>query len=348
MRPTGNAPKIQIRDIAYFLPETVETNEDLCQQNPTWQMDRVVTRTGVLRRHIAKADETALDLSLRATRLLLDRNPSLIQCLDGVIFCTQTPDYVMPPNACMLHRELELPDSVFALDINLACSGYIYALALAEGLIAAGTCSNMLLVNSDTYSKLINKGDRSARSLFGDGAAASWIVAASEGAGLLDIICETAGSEYEKFYVPAGGHRQPLTLHSQEPATDTSGNVRTVRDIHMDGMGVLSFVNSKVPGQVYRLLARNGLLMKDLDLVIFHQASKLALDSLARTLKLSDERVFRNYAFIGNTVSASIPISLACALQEGRLKGGELVLLSGFGVGLSWASALVRTGATSL
>lgn len=335
-------PRVKIKDITYHLPERVVTNDELSREHPGWEMGRVEARTGVSSRHIASEDETALDLAATACEDLLHRNPDLRRMVDGIIFCTQSADYVMPPNACLLHRELRLRDGVFAFDINLACSGYIYAVAMAQGLIVAGTCSNVLVATADTYSKYIHPGDRATRTLFGDGAAVSWVCATADGTGVVDALCETSGQGFENFYVPAGGLRTPKSLATVLETEDSSGNIRTPENIHMDGMGVLSFVSSKVPGQIRRILERNELALSDVDLVIFHQASQLALDSLMRTLRLPREQVFNNLATVGNTVSASIPICLAQAQSSGRIGPGSTVLLSGFGVGLSWASALVR------
>jgi 3-oxoacyl-[acyl-carrier-protein] synthase-3 len=336
-------PQVAIVDIASHLPNQVVTNAGLAAAHPAWDMDRVAKRAGILSRHIASPAETALDLGVAASRALIDRHPGLMDQIDGIIFCTQTPDYLLPPNACVLHRELGLRDEVLALDTSLACSGYVYSLALAEGLIVAGTCTNVLVVTADTYSRLINPGDRAARTLFGDGAAATWVRATTDDrSGLLDVLCATSGSGFEKFFVPAGGARIPRSADTARKKVDQSGNVRTDEDIHMDGLGVLSFVRAKVPTQVRTLLDRGGIAVADLDLVVFHQASKLALDALTRALKLPEDKVFRNMASIGNTVSASIPISLEQARAEGAIAPGSLVLLCGFGVGLSWASALVR------
>lgn len=331
-----------MRDIGFALPEQVVTNDDLHREHPEWDMARVAARVGVLSRHIARSNETALDLAVVACDALFRRNSDLRSQVDGIIFCTQTPDYVMPPNACVLHKALGLHDAVFAVDTTLACSGYVYSLALAQGLLLAGTCHNILVVTADTYSKLIHPGDRSARALFGDGAAVSWVTRSDDSIGLIDVLCETSGKGFEKFYVPAGGFRTPRTAETQREKTNASGNVMSDHHIQMDGMGVLAFVNSKVPGHVERLLARNGLTTHDIDLFVFHQASKLALDSLTRSFRLPPARVFDNLAHVGNTVSASIPISLAQALESGLARPGMRVLLCGFGVGLSWASALVQ------
>ena len=334
--------RVRIRDIAVHFPEQVETIDDLHREHPTWDVGRVAARSGVLSRHVARPGETALDLALQACAKLFDRNPGLKETVDGILFCTQTGDYVMPPNACVLHRELALADGVFAFDTNLACSGYVYSLALAQGLILAGTCKEILLVTADTYSKLIHPGDRSARTLFGDGAAVSWVSASKDAVGIVDLLCETSGSGFENFYVPAGGFRNPRTSQTARETRNASGNVLTDEHIHMSGLGVLAFVKSKIPSQVQRLLARNNFTTDDIDLFVFHQASKVALDSLTRALKLEPERVFDNLAHVGNTVSASIPISLAEAMATGRMRPGAKVVLCGFGVGLSWASALLQ------
>ncbi len=332
----------KIQDIAYYLPEKVVTNEDLQAEHPSWEMSQVEARAGVHTRHIAGPNETALDLSLEACKKLFDQRGDARERLDGLIFCTQSEDYIMPPNSCLLHEKLGLSENVFAFDFNLACSGYIYGLALARGLVHSGMVSNMLLVTADTYSKYINKGDRSARVLFGDGAAVTLITASDSQKGIIDIVCATSGKNHDAFMIPAGGCRIPISEKTHSSTTDHSGNVRSAENIHMDGMDILTFVNSKVPEQVRSILARNSLTVEDIDLYVFHQASRLALDSLTRLLKLKPEKVFRNLGEVGNAVSASIPIALKDALDSGKLHPGEMVLLSGFGVGLSWGTAIVE------
>jgi 3-oxoacyl-[acyl-carrier-protein] synthase-3 len=334
--------RIKISEIAYHLPDEIETNEELSTANPEWDLKRVESRTGVLSRHIAGNDETAFDLAFSACEKLFKANPSLKNKIDGIVFCTQNEDYVMPANSSVLHDKLGLKESVFALDFNLACSGYIYGLAMIRGLFATGMVTNVILVNADTYSRYIHPKDRSARLLFGDGAAVSWIEASSGDEGIIDVICSTSGAHHQLFMIPAGGSRTPRSDETQIPAVDVSGNVRTPEHIRMDGGGVLEFVKSRVPDQIYELLERNGLSLSDIDQFVFHQASKTALDTLARLLDVGSDRIYSNIEKIGNTVSASIPIALRDAQDEGKIKSGDLVLLCGFGVGLSWGSALVR------
>jgi 3-oxoacyl-[acyl-carrier-protein] synthase-3 len=331
-----------IKAISTYLPERVVTNEELAADNPSWDMDLVGKKTGVLSRHIARDDETALDLAIAACHKLFERVDSARTAIDAVLFCTQEGDYVMPPNSCLLHAELELDERVLAFDYNLACSGFTYGLALAQGLMLAGTATNVLLVTSHTYSKLIHPRDRSAMVLFGDGAAVTWLAAAEGEEGLVDVDMGTSGRSWRDFWVPAGGARTPRSARTSQQPHVEDGDFRTPENIHMNGMGVLAFVNSKVPPSVERVLERQGLGHHDIDLFVFHQASAMALDTLERRLKIAPDKNFRNLERVGNLVSASIPVALHDAVESGRVAQGDLVLLSGFGVGLSWATALIR------
>ena len=333
---------IQIDSIAYHLPEQVCTNEELREENPQWDMALVEAQSGVIQRHIASADETALDLAYLACQKLLESNGRARSDIDAIIFCTQSADHVMPPNACILHDKLDLPDNVFAFDLNLACSGFIYGLGIAQGLVDSGIAKNVILVNADTYSKFIHEKDRATRTLFGDAAAATWIRSADAGLDIFDIQCATSGRDHEKFIIPAGGSRIPKSDSTKQIETDRSGNHRTPEHIHMDGMGVLSFMKTKVPEQILKILSRNSMTVDDVDLFVFHQASKLALNSLTRVLKIEPNKTFVNLANIGNTVSASIPIALKDGIDSGAIQSGDTLLLSGFGVGLSWGTALLR------
>ena len=334
--------RVKIKDIAYHLPEQVVTNEDLHKENTDWDMELVEARAGVVKRYITQKDETALDLAFQACNKLLNDHKDFHAAIDAIIFCTQSPDYIIPPNSCLLHKMLNLPEDVFAFDFTLACSGYIYGLALAQGLIGSKLAKNILLVNADTYSKYIHKQDRSARVLFSDGAAASWICASDSEDGIIDIQCATSGSGFDKLYIPAGGCRIPKSDHTADPVVNDNANAPLLENIHMDGMGILTFVNTKVPQQIRNLLARNKLTTDQIDLFIFHQASKLALDSLTRLLKLDPAKVYQNLREIGNTVSASVPIALKDALDKGRIAKSNKLILSGFGAGLSWGTALVQ------
>jgi 3-oxoacyl-[acyl-carrier-protein] synthase III len=329
-----------IKSIEYYLPENIVTNADLQNQNPDWDMEKVARKSGVYQRHIAREDETAFDLSIGACeKLFVDYDSREI---DGIIYCTQSPDHIMPPNSFLLHKHLGLKDNVFAFDFNHACTGYIYALGMANAFIKSGMAKEILLVNSDTYSKYINDKDRSTRALFGDGAAATIVKESQSRDGLIDIELASSGAGYNKFWIPGGGMRMPKSNLPVVEIKNDNGNTRTVNDIEMDGLGVWSFINSVVPKQVDMLLKRNGMEKKEIDQYIFHQASKMTLDSLVRRMKLDNNRVFVNFHNIGNTVSASIPIALKDAQDKGIINVGSTIILSGFGVGLSYGTILME------
>jgi 3-oxoacyl-[acyl-carrier-protein] synthase-3 len=304
----------RIAAVTYSLPGAVLSNDMLAAEHPEWRMDLVESRTGVKTRYIAGPGESAFSLACVAVDQLRGEHPEA--AFDAILFCTQTPDLVMPPNSTLLHAYLGLGPDVFALDFNLACSGYVYGLALAQSLLAGGMATSVLLVTADTYSRLIDPDDRGPRVLFGDGAAATWITAGDRG--LVDVVCATSGKEGDAFMVPAGS-----------------------QTLHMEGARVLGFITSHVPQQIRDLLKRNNLTVDDIDLFIFHQASRLALDALERTLKIPVERSYSNMERVGNTVSASIPMALRDALDGGRARPGDRLLLCGFGVGMSWATAIV-------
>ena len=336
-------PRADVKAIASYLPEHAVTNEMLAAENPMWDMRRVMTRTGVASRYVAQPDETALDLAQRACDRLLAEHPEARGLIGAILFCTQSEDYLLPANSMLLHQYLDLSEDIFAIDYNLACSGFVYGLALAQSLISSGIASDILVVTADTYSKYIHPGDRAARTLFGDGAAATWVSASESSRGLVDVQCATSGKDHGMFIVPAGGCRMPRSAETSVAKADITGSIRSPENIHMDGAAVLAFVEAKVPLQIRAVLERNHLTIDDIDLVVFHQASKVTLDALSQSLGIPSDKVFTNLRDIGNTVSASIPIALRDATDQGRLHSDSLVLLSGFGVGMSWATAVLQT-----
>jgi 3-oxoacyl-[acyl-carrier-protein] synthase III len=332
---------IAIEAISCAFPTRRLSNTELQTLHPDWNFDRLEQRTGVFSRYVASNGETALDFALQACQQLEAQDQLHAGDIDGLIFCTQSPDYIMPPNACLLHGKLGLGAEVLAFDINLACSGYIYGLQLASSLIQSGVAKRILLATADTYTRYIHKGDRATRCLFGDGGAVSIIGSSQNGRGIRDIRCGTAGKHYDKFMIPAGGMRIHRSSETARETVDSSGNVRTAENIKMDGLGVLSFFNATVPCSVRKMMAQNNLSIEDIDLFVFHQASQLALDNLRTALEIPLNKMVYDLAEIGNLVSASIPVALQRALESGRAKPGQLVLLCGFGVGLSWGTALV-------
>ena len=330
-----------IKRIEYYLPDRVLRNSEIQINHPDWDIEKVTKKTGVFQRHISGINETAFDLSRKAVEKMLTKNEVTVNNIDGIIFCTQSPDYIMPSNAFLIHKHFGFGSNVWAFDYNLACSGFVYGLAICRGMIETNMAQNILLISADTYSKYINPNDRSTKVLFGDAAAVS-LISKEEGSGIIDIELAASGREYESFYIPSGGIRIPKNDDTKIISTDHSGNKRTLEDIHMNGFGVWKFISQSVPEQINVLLSRNKLEITDIDFFGFHQASKMTLESLQRTLKIENGKIYTNLDKVGNTVSASIPIALKDAESEGKLKKNDLVLLSGFGVGLSWGSLLIK------
>jgi len=329
-----------IQDIAYAFPDNCVTNDDYKRENPDWNMAKLTPKTGVQARFIAGPEETAFTLSLKACDKLFEKYDK--NTIDTVIFCTQSPDYIMPANAYLIHSHYNLPQHVIAFDITQACSGYIYGLLLSKSMIISGTSKNILLINADTYSKYINAKDRSTRVIFGDGASASIITSTTDDRGIIDFEIASSGKEYKNFYIPDGAAKTPYAKSDHSLKDDGNGNFRTEMDIHMNGLGVLSFFKTMVPRQIKQLLIKNNLDLKDINLFVFHQASQIAIDSISSILRLEKSKVFTNIQNLGNLVSASIPVALKMAIDEKKINKGDFVLLSGFGVGLSWGTCLIK------
>ena len=236
--------------------------------------------------------------------------------------------------------------NIGAFDFNLGCSAYIYGLAIANGLITAGTANNVLLITSETYSKYINKGDKSTRTIFGDGAAAS--VISNNGLFKIDSFnLGTDGSGKGLLIVPAGGARYKCT-EKTKIVEEVDGNKRSKEDLFMDGTGIFEFSIREVPANIRGLLQKAKLDIDDIDLYIFHQANKFMLDFLRKKMKIPVTKFFMNFSDIGNTVSSSIPIALCRAYEKDLFISQKRIVLSGFGVGLSWGSVLLEVNKEEL
>jgi 3-oxoacyl-[acyl-carrier-protein] synthase III len=328
------------------LPEAILDNDRLAAEYEGWSAEKIYSKTGIRTRHIAAPDECASDLAVRAAQSLMAHTGLEPSSVDYLLYCTQTPDYILPTTACVLQHRLGLPLSCGALDFNLGCSGYVYGLGLAKALIESGQARTLLLITADTYSKLINPADKSVRTLFGDGAAATLIVAGKEESLTGPFVYGTDGSGARNLIVPSGGMRQAAVPQAQL-VHDDSGNARTVNDLYMNGAEIFNFTIRMVPEAVRQLLAKAGVDSQAVDLFVFHQANRFMLDHLRRKLQIPAEKFVIAMEQVGNTVSSSIPIALEQAEEQGQLKAGALVMLVGFGVGYSWGATLIRWAPTS-
>lgn len=319
--------------IAVYLPQQVESMETLRAEYPDWDTDLIYAKTGVARRHIARPHEFASDLGVAAAERLLCEYNIDRSTIDFLLFCTQTPDYPLPTTACMVQHRLGLPTRIGALDFNLGCSGYVYGLSLASGLIQSGAAQRVLLITAETYSKYIHPSDRSLRTIFGDGAAATLVEAVSQPS-LSDFVFGTDGSGADMLMLTRGGMRngdtglRPRKRH------------RWPSSLYMDGPGLIYFTLERIPQVVDEVLARAGLSREQIDLFLMHQPTRMLLERLRETLGVDETRLPMLLENCGNTVSSTIPLLIDDLRRRGQLRPGMRSLLVGFGVGLSWGANL--------
>ncbi len=322
-----------IGPVAIHLPEKVEDNDFLGSEFPKWNMDLIYAKTGIRSRHVAAPGECSSDLGVAAAEKLFARHEIDRDSIDFLLFCTQTPDYPLPTTACLIQDRLGLPKSIGALDFNLGCSGFVYGLSLADGLIRAGTARRILLITAETYSKYIDPSDRSLRTIFGDGAAAT-LIEASDVPSLGSFIFGTDGSGGDMLLVAEGGTR---------PAADAIQPRKRRRwpsSLYMDGPELVKFSIDVTPPLLEKVLAAAGWRRDEVDLYLLHQATVFMLDHLRGRLELDRDRTPEALEQYGNTVSSTIPILIRDLRASGRLKPGKRTLLLGFGVGLSWAGCV--------
>ena len=333
--------KAAVTATEFYLPEGLLTNEDLCREFPDWTPAKIQEKTGIESRRVVSAEQTSLDLAQQACRRLLDSGVVDPAEVDFVLLCTQSPDYFLPTSACILQHRLGLRTSCGALDFNLGCSGFVYGLGIAKGLIETGQARKIILVTAETYSKFLHPHDRSVRTIFGDGAAATLIEAVDVNPDCIGpFVYGTDGSGARNLIVPAGGMRD-RSRNDSTAQKDEFGNERGPENLYMNGAEIFSFTLRSVPAAVQSLLQATAKTLDDFDVVVFHQANQYMLDQLRKKLKIPAERFYISMRTTGNTVSATIPIALCNAAKDGVLKNGATVMLVGFGVGYSWAATSI-------
>jgi 3-oxoacyl-[acyl-carrier-protein] synthase-3 len=330
----------RIQSISYHLPAGELTNDDLAEQFPEWSVQKIAAKTGIHTRHIAADDEFASDLAEAAARRLFEDHSVDPASIDYLIVCTQSAEYFMPSTALLLHGRLGLRLDSGATDITLGCSGYVYSLGLAKGLIETGQASRVLVITTDTYSKFVNPGDKSVRTLFGDGATATLVTDGGTAESLTAFVYGSDGSAGRHLVVPGGGLHPTGDFPKADPAA--RGLVSNGYDLYMDGPEIFNFTLRVVPAAVDSALSKAGIGKDDIDLFVFHQANSYMLETLRKKLDIPEERFVVSMAQSGNTVSSTIPIALAGQVEAGALKPGMRVLLLGFGVGLSWGATIVE------
>ena len=331
--------KAFIKAISYYLPEQVITNEELLKDFPEWSVEKVTSKLGVAARHISAENELSSDMAVKAGMKLFDEYQIKPADIDFVMLCTQSPDYFLPTTACIIQDKLGIPTTSGAIDFNLGCSGFVYALTIAKGLVLAGIAKNVLVLTSETYSKFIHPKDKSNRAIFGDAAAAALV--SDEGlAEICDFSLGTDGRGAEKLIVKSGGIRFRNSIN--DLSFDESGNPSSSDFLYMDGSEIFNFTLEMVPALVDDTLQKNNLILTDIDLFVFHQANKYLLNFLRKKIRIPEEKFYYYIENVGNTVSSTIPIALYEAIKEKKVAKGSKVLIAGFGVGYSWAGTVLK------
>ena len=318
-----------------YVPPRVITNDDLAKIVDTSD-EWIRTRTGIRERHIVdKPSETTATLAARAARAALDKAGLPASALDMIILSTSSPEHIFPATACIVQDAIGATNAG-AFDLSAACSGFVYGLAMAHGLIVSGQAETVMVIGAETLSRLVDWSDRNTCVLFGDGAGAVILQASDQPGGVLASVLGADGSGAYLLSLPAGGSRLPAS-------------VETVRNgdhyIKMDGKAVFRFATRVMAEATRQVVERAGLTLDDVELIVPHQANiRIIESSVVRQLKFPREKVFINLDRYGNTSTASIPIALVEAVEAGRVQPGDHIVLVGFGAGLTWAAALIEWG----
>ncbi|EKY13139.1 3-oxoacyl-ACP synthase III family protein [Capnocytophaga sp. oral taxon 324] len=330
--------KPYIKALTYALPKKALTNEQLVEEFSEWSVDKIANKVGIHTRHIADENETAADLAVKAAGKLFATETNINKNdIDFVLFCTQSPDYFLPTSACLIQDKLGLPTTCGALDFNLGCSGYIYGLSLAKGLIMGGIAKNVLFLTGETYTKHLHPKDKGNRTIFGDAGSATLI--STEGfAEIGNFSLGTDGKGAENLIVKTGAFRHKSSLNDLK--FDEKANPIASDYLFMNGSEIFNFTIDVVPSLVNDTLNKNQLSKENIDGYVFHQANAFMLNFLRKKLKVEEEQFHYYMSEVGNTVSATIPIVLCEKLKENKLKGN--LLLAGFGVGYSWGGCILK------
>lgn len=329
--------------ISYYLPRDILDNARLSEQHPEWSVEKIAAKTGIYERRIAAADELSSDMAEKAAALLFEEYNINKETIDFILLCTQSPDYFLPTTACILQDRLGLSKNIGALDFNLGCSGFVYGLGLAKGLVTTGQAKNVLLITSETYSKFIHPEDKSNKTLFGDAAAASLISSEPLKQGFAgqinDFVYGTDGSGAEYLIVKKGGMRQ--RSQDGEDVFEEGEFKRNDNFLYMDGKAIFNFTAFQVPGLIQRTVEKNAITFDDIDKFVLHQANEFMLQTIRKRAKIPEGKFVISIADCGNTVSSTIPIALINTIRDNKIEAGQKVLICGFGVGLSMGAGVL-------
>ncbi len=338
---------VGIKAISACVPKTIASNYDLVDFIPTEDLEKTIKSIGITEKRYADDDVCSSDLCFKAAEKLIEDNNINKEEIDALIFVSQTADYHQPATAPLLQHRLGLKTTTLSFDVNLACSGYVYGLSIAYSFASQMGVNKVLLLVGETMSKTVSKKDRVATPLFGDAGTATLIEKGEFGPSYFSLNSDGSGNDVIRM--PYGGYRNPSCVEGFKDTIDANGNVRNGEQFYMDGMRVFNFGMSVEPRDIKNIASFAGLTINDIDLIIYHQANKSMTDFFTRYLKVPFEKTPYSLNKFGNTSSASIPLTIVSEMYDGdKYAAREKVILSGFGAGLSWATALVNISSTNI
>jgi len=329
---------VGIKALSACVPPDIVYNKDLGYLIPEEEIEKTINNIGIEQRRIAAADVTASDLCFKAAQQLMAENDVAPESIDVLLFMSQTPDYRIPATSCLLQHRLGLPRETLCFDISLGCSGYLFALSTAFAYASMDGVNRVLLLDGETFSKIVNRRDKVDWPLYGDAGTATLIEKGDYGDSTFMFYTDGSGADALKIHA---GMRHPVTPESCVEREQEEGNIRSDLEVFMDGMDVFNFAISKVPKSIKALLKETDKTIDDVDYLVFHQANRFMMDFFVKKLKADPARVPYCIGKYGNTSSTSVPLTISSELA-GKLGGQHTMLLSAFGAGLSWAAAMMQ------
>jgi 3-oxoacyl-[acyl-carrier-protein] synthase-3 len=333
--------KAKITGMTVCLPDHPVSNLD----SPHYTPEFIGTKekiTGVKTRYIANKGICTSDLCFAAAQNLIKGTEIRPENIGGIIFVSQTPDYKLPATACVLQHRLNLPNSVFAFDVNQGCSGYVYGLWLASCLIESKTCQHVLLLVGDTVTKFVNEQDKGTSLLFGDAGSATLISYDTEENTPMHFVLGTDGAGKENLIIPAGGFREQSSRETLNEKQYEDNSLRSRENLYMNGGEIFNFTITRIPTLIQETLKIGQTCIEDIDAFVFHQANKFMLNHLTKKAKIPDSKMWLSIENFGNTSSASIPLTITHKLKKTPMKHDQTLALFGFGVGYSWGGSILK------
>ena len=324
--------RAKIVALGTYVPPRILSNQDLEKMVETTDQ-WILERTGIRERHIADKGVAASDLAVEAVRKLVESHPFDLQEVDLIVVGTVTPDMMFPSTACLVQHKLGIANT-WGFDVSAGCSGFLYALNTGVAFVESGKYKKVLAIGTDVNSCMVNYQDRAVCIIFGDGAGAVLLEPTEEGeAGIIDYVAQVEGAGGQYLYMPAGGSLNPATHETVD---------KNMHYIHQDGQQVFKYAVKKMAEMTGRILERNHLTGSDIDCFIAHQANRRIITATADRLKMPEDKVIVNIDRYGNTTAGTIPLAMQTALETGKLKKGDTVLLAAVGAGFTSGATLLK------